>query len=169
MIDPRVSKGRSTATLDQRDHHTLPARIAILEATPTRTDRSAATMPSLAPLLAVRIGVRAIDFYKTAFGAKEVFRTVSEGGAIVAQLTIGTSEFWLADEAPDNLNFSPATLGGTSVRMVLVVEDPDAFYERALAAGATGLYPVVDQPYGWRIGRLVDPYGHHWEIGKPII
>lgn len=176
MIDPKVSKGRSTANL-QRRNHTQSASTATLDATSMgttttfdRTDKdpSRETTPSLAPLLAVRIGTRAIDFYKAAFGAKEVFRTVSEDGAVVAQLTIGTSDFWLADEAPDNHNFSPATLGGTSVRMVLVVEDPDMVYERALAAGATGLYPVVDQPYGWRIGRLVDPYGHHWEIGKPI-
>jgi PhnB protein len=123
---------------------------------------------TVAPLLSVRKGKRAIDFYKAAFGAVEVFRTVSEEGAVVARLSIGDSEFWIADEAPLNLNFSPATLGGSTVRMVLVVADPDAVFERAVAAGAEGRWPVLDQPYGWRIGRVIDPFGHHWEIGKPI-
>jgi PhnB protein len=123
---------------------------------------------TVAPLLAVRKGKRAIDFYKTAFGAVELFRTVSEDGAVVARLSIGESDFWVADEAPDNLNFSPASLGGSTVRMVLIVDDPDATFDRAVAAGANGKWPVVDQPYGWRIGRLIDPFGHHWEIGRPI-
>lgn len=127
-----------------------------------------ASRASVAPLLAVRKGKRAIEFYKAAFGAIELFRTVSEDGAVVARLSIGESQFWLADEAPANHNFSPASLGGSTVRMVLVVDDPDAMYARAVAAGADGQFPVVDQPYGWRIGRLVDPFGHHWEIGKPI-
>lgn len=123
---------------------------------------------TVAPLLSVRKGKRAIDFYKAAFGAVELFRTISEEGAIVARLSIGESEFWIADEAPLNLNFSPATLGGSTVRMVLVVGDPDAVFERAVAAGAEGRWPVLDQPYGWRIGRVIDPFGHHWEIGRPI-
>jgi PhnB protein len=123
---------------------------------------------TVAPLLAVRRGSRAIEFYKNAFGAIELFRTVSENGAVVAQLAIDDSLFWLADESPENQNFSPATLGGSTVRMVLVTGDPDGMFERAVAAGAKGLWPVVDQPYGWRIGRIVDPYGHHWEIGKPL-
>ncbi len=123
---------------------------------------------ALAPLLSVRKGKKAVEFYKKAFGAIELFRTVSEDRALVARLAIGDSEFWIADEAPANQNFSPATLGGSTVRMVLIVDDPDATYARAVAAGANGLWPVLDQPYGWRIGRLVDPFGHHWEIGKPI-
>ncbi len=135
------------------------------------TDPSGPHVPqkaSVAPLLAVRAGAGAVEFYKTAFGALEKFRTTSDDGAVVAQLAIGDSDFWLADEAPDHQNFSPATLGGTSVRMVLVVDDPDACFNRAIAAGAKSLWPMVDQPYGWRIGRLVDPFGHHWEIGKPL-
>jgi PhnB protein len=124
--------------------------------------------PTLAPLLGVRKGREAIDFYKKAFGAEELFRTESEDGAVVAQLVIGESSFWLADEAPEHKNYSPETLGGSTVRMVLVADDPDAMFERAIAAGATNLWPMVDQPYGWRIGRVIDPFGHHWEIGKPL-
>ena len=78
------------------------------------------------------------------------------------------SNFWLADESPDHKNFSPETLGGCSVRLVMVVDDPDAVFAQAVAAGATVVWPVADQPYGWRVGRIADPFGHHWEIGKPL-
>jgi PhnB protein len=84
---------------------------------------------------------------------------------VVARLSVGSAEFWLADESPKNFNFSPESLGGGSVRMVRTVEDPDAAFDRALAAGAQVVWPVSDQ-YGWRLGRIVDPFGHHWEIGK---
>ena len=124
--------------------------------------------PSVAPMLSVRNGVRAVEFYKAAFGARELFCVESPDGAVVAQLSIGTSEFWVADESPQNLNFSPETLGGSSVRMVLVVDDPDAMFAKAVAAGAAVVWPVDDQSYGWRVGRIVDPFGHHWEIGKPL-
>ena len=119
-------------------------------------------------MLSVRDGARAIDFYRTAFGAAEVFRVQDEGGKVVARLSVAGAEFWLADESPQHLNFSPESLGGGSVRMVMTVADPDAAFERAIAAGATQVWPVSDQPYGWRVGRLVDPFGHHWEIGKPL-
>jgi PhnB protein len=121
---------------------------------------------SLAPLLNVRNGAKAIEFYKVAFGAKVLF-SGSEGGE-VAQLAIGESDFWLADESPEHLNFSPETLGGGTVRMVLVVSDPDAVFKQAVAAGAKVVWSVEDQHYGWRVGRVVDPFGHHWEVGKPL-
>jgi len=123
---------------------------------------------TIAPMLSVRNGVRAIEFYKEAFGAQELYRVNGEGEAVVAELSVGESKFWLADESPEHLNFSPESLGGGSVRMVMIVEDPDAAFQRALAAGATVVWPVDDQPYGWRVGRIVDPFGHHWEIGKPL-
>ena len=122
----------------------------------------------IAPMLSVRNGVRAIEFYKAAFGAGELFRLDNESGDVVARLSVGAAEFWLADESPEHLNFSPESLGGGSVRMLMIVEDPDAAFERAVAAGATVVWPVSDQPYGWRVGRIVDPFGHHWEIGKPL-
>lgn len=123
---------------------------------------------SIAPMLSVRNGKRAIEFYQAAFGAGELFRVEDESGAVVARLSVGGAEFWLADESPEYLNFSPESLGGGSVRMVMVVENPDAAFERAVAAGATVVWPVADQPYGWRVGRIADPFGHHWEIGKPL-
>lgn len=122
---------------------------------------------SISPMLSVRNGAKAIEFYMAAFGASELFRLGDDSGAVVAQLAVREADFWLADESPENLNFSPESLGGGSVRIVMTVEDPDAAFDRAVAAGAKVVWPVADQ-YGWRIGRVVDPFGHHWEIGKPL-
>jgi len=117
-------------------------------------------------MLSVREGAKAIDFYKAAFGAGELFRLDSETDAVVAQLSVQGAEFWVADESPEHLNFSPESLGGGTVRMVMIVENPDAAFDRAVAAGATVVSPMSNQ-FGWRLGRVVDPFGHHWEIGKP--
>ena len=122
---------------------------------------------TIAPMLSVRNGARAIEFYKAAFGAGELFRLDSESGAVVARLSVGAAEFWLADESPEHFNFSPESLGGGTARMVMVVDDPDAACERAVAAGARVVWPVANQ-HGWRLGRVVDPFGHHWEIGRPL-
>ena len=119
-------------------------------------------------MLSVRNGAKAVEFYKSAFAATELFRIDADDGAVVAQLSVGASDFWLADESPEHMNFSPDSLGGGTVRMVMVVENPDAAFDRAVAAGAKVISPVADQPYGWRIGRIEDPFGHHWEIGKPL-
>src|SRR6266481_607010 len=132
---------------------------------PTDTARTAKT--SIAPLLSVRDGAKAVEFYKAAFGAAELFRLGSEDGAVVARLSVQGAEFWVADESPEHLNFSPESLGGGSVRMVMIVEDPDVAFARAVAAGATVVQPVKND-YGWRLGRIADPFGHHWEIGKPL-
>ena len=128
---------------------------------------------SISPMLSVRNGAKAVEFYKAAFGAGELFRIEAPDGAVVAQLSVGEAEFWVADESPEHHNFSPESLsaefrGGATVRMVMVVADPDAAFARAVKAGATVVVPVEDQPYGWRVGRVVDPFEHHWEIGKPL-
>jgi PhnB protein len=123
---------------------------------------------SLSPMLSVRKGTRAVEFYKAAFGARELFRVGDENSGVVAQLAVGQSEFWVADESPEYLNFSPESLGGATARMVLVVENPDAAFNRAVEAGAKTISPVENKEYGWRVGRVVDPFGHHWEIGKPL-
>lgn len=123
---------------------------------------------TIAPMLSVRRGASAVDFYKAAFGAEVLFRLDGDDGGVVAQLAVGDSDFWVADESPEHQNFSPETLGGASTRMVMVVEDPDAMFNKAVAAGGSSVSPVADQPYGWRVGRIVDPFGHHWEIGKPL-
>jgi len=122
---------------------------------------------SVAPMLSVRGGARAVEFYKSAFGASEVFRIEAPSGEVVARLSVDGAEFWLADESPEHGNFSPESLGGGSVRMILTVADPDAMFARALAAGAREVV-AVKEDYGWRLGRVVDPFGHHWEIGRPL-
>ena len=131
-------------------------------------EKSSHLKPTVAPMLSVRNGAKAIEFYKAAFGAEELFRLESPDGAVVAQLSVGESNFWLADESPEHRNFSPETLGGSTVRMVVVVNDPDAAFDRAISAGGEVVYPMTDEPYGWRMGRVLDPFGHHWEIGKPL-
>jgi PhnB protein len=125
------------------------------------------TKTSIAPMLSVRNGAKAVDFYKAAFGAGELFRIDAPDGAVVARLSAGEAEFWVADESPEHQNFSPETLHGGTVRMVMIVDDPDAAFDRAVSAGATVVTPLSDQ-YGWHLGRIVDPFGHHWEIGKPL-
>jgi PhnB protein len=125
------------------------------------------TKTSIAPLLSVRHGAKAVEFYKAAFGATELFRVDSETGDVVARLSVNSAEFWVADESPEHFNFSPESLGGGTVRMVMIVEDPDAAFARAVAAGAT-VVVAMENNYGWRLGRIVDPFGHHWEIGKPV-
>jgi PhnB protein len=122
---------------------------------------------SVAPMLSVRNGARAVEFYKAAFGATEVFRIESPDGAVVCRLSVEGAEFWVSDESPENANYSPESLGGGTVRMILTVPDPDAVFARAIAAGARSVVPVKED-YGWRLGRVVDPFGHHWEIGHPL-
>ena len=122
---------------------------------------------SIAPWLSVRNGARAVEFYKSAFGATEKFRLDGPDGGVVARLSVDGAEFWLGDESPEHSNFSPESLGGGSVRMVLTVADPDAVFLRARAAGAEEVHPVGEQ-HGWRVGRVVDPFGHHWEIARPL-
>ena len=127
--------------------------------------RSQPITASIAPWLSVAYATQAVDYYKTAFDAIEVERLEDEpGSVVVAQLSIGGATFWVQQDA----DTSPQALGGRSpVRMILTVDDPDAMFEQAIAAGATEV-AAVSEGHGWRIGRVVDPFGHHWEIGKPL-
>ena len=118
-------------------------------------------------MLSVRNGARAVEFYKVALGATEVYRVEGPGGSVVSRLSVHGAEFWVSDEAPEHGNFSPESLGGGTVRMILTVPDPDAMFAQALAAGASSV-TEVDDAYGWRIGRVSDPFGHHWELGHPL-
>ena len=133
----------------------------------TNTATGSSVTYAVTPMLSVRNGARAVEFYKAAFGAVEVYRMEDPGGSVVSRLSIAGAEFWLADESPEHANFSPETLGGGTVRMILTVPDPDAMFAQALAAGAQTVF-AVEEAYGWRLGRVVDPFGHHWEIGHPL-
>ena len=123
---------------------------------------------SISPMLSVRRGAEAVEFYKSALGAEVVYRIDAPDGAVVARLSIDGAEFWVADESPEHKNFSPETLGGGTVRMVMIVDNADAALAKAVAAGAVTVSPIGNQ-HGWRSGRIVDPFGHHCEIGKPIL
>ena len=125
--------------------------------------------PQVVAQLAVRRGRAAIDFYRAAFGAVEEYRVggTADHEPVVAQLAIGDATFWVADESPEHGNFSPESVGGGTVKMLLVVDDPQALVAQALAAGATQVYAVAEE-HGWLLGRIEDPFGHHWEIGKPV-
>jgi PhnB protein len=132
-----------------------------------KISKKASIVTNLAPWLSVRESAKAVDFYKSAFGATEVFRMESPDGSVVSKLSIDGAEFWLSDESPEHSNFSPETLKGGSVRMILTVANPDLLFAQAIKYGAILVSPIGEE-YGWRLGRLVDPYGHHWEIGHPL-
>ena len=125
--------------------------------------------PRVQAQLSVRRGRAAVEFYRQALGAVERYRVGGTDGdqAVVSQLSVGDSWFWVADESPEHANYSPASLGGGSVRMLLITPDPAALVARAVAAGAREVTPV-SQEHGWLLGRIEDPFGHHWEIGRPL-
>jgi PhnB protein len=123
-------------------------------------------VPQILAQLSVRRGRAAIAFYEAAFGARVDY--LVGGEEIVAQLSVGDATFWVADESPEHGNFSPETVGGGTVRMLLITDDPDAAVARAVSAGAVEVYAVAEE-HGWRLGRVADPFGHHWEIGKPLV
>lgn len=119
--------------------------------------------PSIAPWLSVWNGARAVAFYQAAFGAVEVYHLDGPDGAVVSRLSVDGAEFWVSGEdgAPSE------SLGDPPVRMIFTTPDPDALFRQALDAGASEVFPV-GEGHGWRLGRLVDPFGHHWEIGRPL-
>ena len=126
--------------------------------------------PTVQAQLSVRGGRAAVDFYRTAFEAVEVYRWggTDEFPDVVSQLSVGDSFLWVEDSSPEHGNTSPADLGTTTVRLLLVVDDPGAVVARAVAGGAT-LVAEVDEEHGWLLGRIDDPFGHRWEIARPLV
>jgi PhnB protein len=108
----------------------------------------------------------AVAFYEAAFGATVQHR-VGDGQDIVAQLAVGDAAFWVAGASSAMKRFSPKEIGGATSRTLLVVDEPEAVAAQAVAAGASELSPVSDE-HGWRLGRIADPFGHEWEIGRPL-
>ncbi len=125
---------------------------------------------SILPQLSVRGGLAALEFYRAAFGAEIDYQVggTPENQSVVAQLSVEGAAFWVADESPTHGNYSPESVGGSTTRMLLIVDEPQAAIDRAVAAGATQVYPAASE-HGWLLGRVQDPFGHHWEIGKPLI
>jgi PhnB protein len=132
--------------------------------------RAGRHLVSVLPQLSVRGGLAALDFYRAAFGAEVVYQVggTADNPGVVAELSIEGASFWVADESPEHGNFSPESVGGSTTRMLLIVDDPRAAIDRAVTAGAARIYPAAKE-HGWLLGRVEDPFGHHWEIGKPLI
>jgi len=124
---------------------------------------------SATPYLIVKGAANAIDYYKRAFGATELFRMADEKGTIGhAEIRIGDSVIMLADETPGAVCHTPRSLGGTSVGMMIYVNDVDSVFKRAVEAGGKSLRPLTNQFYGDRSGTLEDPYGHIWTVATHV-
>ncbi|HEY0933080.1 MAG TPA: VOC family protein [Trebonia sp.] len=123
-------------------------------------------MTGIQPELWVDRAAAAVAFYEAAFGARVLHR-VGEGDEIVAQLAVGDAAFWVSSGGADGPRFSPRAIGGATGRILLVTDEPDAVFARAVAAGATSA-SAVSEEHGWRLGRLLDPFGHEWEVGRPL-
>ena len=144
------------------------ARLAGIEGGASPALAAAIVPGALMPELAVEDGRAAIEFYKAAFAAVELHRVGGEerNESVVCKLAVGDASFWVADASPEDQTFGPTALGGGTVRMMLLTEDPDALLARAVAAGAEEIAAVEDG-HGWRVGKILDPFGHQWEIARP--
>jgi PhnB protein len=123
-------------------------------------------MTGIQPELWVERAAAAVAFYEAAFGARVLHR-VGDGDEIVAQLAVGDAAFWVSSGGADGPRFSPEAIGGATGRTLLVTDDPDAMFAQAIAAGATTASAMADE-HGWRLGRIIDPFGHEWEVGRPL-
>lgn len=128
--------------------------------------RGSVPFMSLQPELWVARPAEAIAFYEAAFGARVLHR-VGDGDEIVAQLAVGEALFWVSPGGADGPRFSPDSIGGATGRTLLVADDADAVFARAVSAGASVASEMADE-HGWRLGRIFDPFGHEWEIGRPL-
>ena len=127
--------------------------------------RDSVLAATIAPWLEVNDGDRAVAFFRAAFGAEGRYRLTDDAGRVaVARLSIGGAEFWVQEDSDAG---TAAEASGGPIRLILTVNDPDALFRQALAAGATEIAPVAEE-HGWRVGRLADPFGHHWEVGTPL-
>jgi PhnB protein len=126
------------------------------------------TRADIQPELWVSDGAAAVAFYERAFGAVVEHRVVGPGDSdVIAQLVVAGARFWVSTASEDLRRLSPDVIGGAKARMLLVVDDTESLLSAAVAAGATQTSPVGDE-HGWRLGRFVDPFGHEWEVGRPL-
>jgi PhnB protein len=127
---------------------------------------SADSQLQIVPFLVLHDALAAVDFYVKAMGATELFKYTNDGKTM-AKVSIGNSVFWVGDEEAEYGNYSPATIGGSPVRMILTTPDPETIFDKAVNSGAIQICPVTLEE-SWKIGKLRDPYGHIWEIGCPL-
>ena len=115
---------------------------------------------SIAPWLTVSDGKKAVAFYAAAFNVSETYRLEDED-VFIMRLNINGAEFWISEDA------ASGNLNDINIRMILTVSNPEEIFDKAIAAGAKKIFPVgVD--HGWKLGRIEDPFGLHWEIGHPV-
>lgn len=125
-------------------------------------------MTDIQPELWVSDGPAAVAFYERALGAVVEHRVDGPGERdVVAQLSVAGARLWVSNASEAMGRFSPDVIGGATGRMLLVVDDPESVLAAAVAAGATETSPLGDE-HGWRLGRLTDPFGHEWEVGRPL-
>jgi uncharacterized glyoxalase superfamily protein PhnB len=141
----------------------------------SRVERAAGPPPippgfgTVTAYLAVEGGLAAIEFYKKAFGAREVTRRVTPNGKLIhGQLQIGDTMVFLSDVFPDSDTAAPSSIGTTTVTLHIYTEDVDALWDRAVAAGAKVMMPLENQYWGERYGQLLDPFGHHWTLSMQV-
>ena len=127
---------------------------------------SVVAVTSIQPELWVGQPAAAVDFYQAAFGARVLHR-VDHGEDVVAQLAVGDAVFWVSGGGAEPPRFAPSAIGGATGRTLLVTGDPDAMFARAVRAGATPASGPADE-HGWRLARILDPFGHEWELGHPL-
>jgi PhnB protein len=121
---------------------------------------------SIAPWLSVKDSLKALDFYTKAFRADIAYRLDLPDG-VVARLSIQGAQFWIADESPEFANEEMKVQSGRGIRIILTVLDPDKVFEEAINAGAIAVFAIHEE-HGWRVGRITDPFGHEWEIGREV-
>jgi PhnB protein len=127
---------------------------------------SAAGRTTIAPWISIAKGrgQEAVSFYREAFGAEVLLFNDNDSG-VIARLAVDSAEFWLADESPEHRNVSPESVNAVTTRLIFVVDDPDTLFDRAVSAGARPICPMSDD-HGWRVGGVLDPFGHHWEMAR---
>ncbi len=122
---------------------------------------------SIQPWLNISNSARAGDFYKKSFGAIETYRMEAPDGGLVLRLSVAGAEFWVSGQSSDTGEEQSENKTPEFIKILLVVDDPDTIFANAIKEGATVIFPVGEE-YGWRLGRLCDPFGFHWEIGKEL-
>ena len=118
------------------------------------------------PWLSINNAVAAVNFYKNAFDAVETYRLETPDGLVV-KLSVNGAEFWISGGVSEDKNIEQKIVGGETVRMILITDDPDTLVAKALKAGAKEIFPIGEE-YGWKLGRIEDPFGLHWEIGHQL-
>ena len=123
---------------------------------------------AIEPWFTLKNGEEAVAFYRSAFNAEETYRLSDPGGGLVVRLAVNGAGFWISGESVSTeINKAISPLGGDNVRMILIVDDPEKLFAQAIKAGAKEIFPVGEE-YGWRLGRVSDPFGMHWEIGHQL-